>query len=373
MRTPKSLLTLSRWLHSLLVLVLFSASATAQQTQGKWEVELHGGWAQAFKPSGGTAFLPDPAALFRTFSGEPSRRVSSWYFGDGASLLNDVNAALRISPRIVPLDPALHSPVSRRSDAMFGARISRQITTRLAAEFSFDYNRSQLEISDATMSDIEASRTSFIAAWNGVLASDAGLPGAAGFLFVSPVVTSTSTVEPPEGRQVLAVGALDINLTRPRTVTPFVLIGAGLMSNLGDVPSVTLKGRYRFLFGGVIPVEETDTVQVRYSLPDHVLAGVFGGGFNYSVSPRSGIRVDARAHVSSHATDVFLDATPAVLTTTPGGFATFTTPSVQVASNPPAGNNPSSLSGPAIADFRTFEGSGTQTQVSVAAGWFWRF
>ena len=279
MRTPNAFLTLSRWLPTLIVLVLFSTLASAQRTQGKWEVELHGGWTQAITPTGGTAFLPDPGAPFRTLSFEPSRRESSWYFGDGALLLNELNAALRIEPRIVPLDPALHSPVSRRSDAIFGARVNRQITTRLAAEFSFDYNRSQLEITDEAISDIEGTRTSFISAWNGMLGSDAGLPGSAGLLFVSPVVTSTTTVQRHEGRQVLAVGTLDINLTRSRTVTPFVLAGGGLMSNIGDVPSVTLKGKYQFMFGGFIPVEETDTVQVGYSLPRHVFVGVIGGGF----------------------------------------------------------------------------------------------
>ena len=73
-------------------LLVFAASATAQERE-KWEVEFHGGGMLVNNPTGGTASLPDPGPAFITELGRPSRRESSWYFGDGALLLNQVNTA----------------------------------------------------------------------------------------------------------------------------------------------------------------------------------------------------------------------------------------------------------------------------------------
>jgi hypothetical protein len=355
-------------LHVWVGLVLFSSVAAAQGTGGKWEVEVHGGVTQAQSPTGGDASLPDPAAPFRTLDRVgTSRRVPSWYFGDGAVLLNQVNTAFAISPRITPLDPVLQSSVDRQGGGLFGVRVSRQLNARFSAEFSFDYSRSQLEMTDATLSAIEASRASFISAWNGVM-------GTAPILFQSPVVTSTGTIVNHQGRQALSVGALAINLTRPGKFVPFAIVGAGVVSHLGETPSVTVAGNYQFLFGGVVLVNESDTVTVRYASPGRALVGVFGGGFKYAMSSRSGFRVDARVHLNNREIDTLVDATPSVLTSTPGGTASRTTPSLQFTSNPPLDpGSPSTLSGPAIVGFKSFAGSGVQSQIGVTAGWFWRF
>ena len=42
----------------------------------------------------------------------PSRQVSSWLFGDGAALLNDVAAEFGLTERISPLDAVLASPLT---------------------------------------------------------------------------------------------------------------------------------------------------------------------------------------------------------------------------------------------------------------------
>jgi len=327
-------------------------------------VEFHGGGTQAINPTDGTGTLPGPGASFTTLAGLPSRRESSWYFGDGTVLLNQVSAALGVGPRITPLDPVLKSSVARRSDAVFGARISRRITPRIAAELSVDYSRGALELPDSVVSASETTRASFISAWSGVLATGP---------FLSPVVTSTSASQNREGHQIFTIGSAVINLTKPGKVTPFAILGGGLVTNVGDAPSLTLTGKYQFLFGGVVPVSETDTVTVRYSVPSQALVGVLGGGFKYALSARSGVRVDVRAHFSKNGIDTVVDATPAVLTQTPGGTASGTNPSLQFASNPPLPNAQSTLSGPPIVGFRTLEGAGVQHQISVSAGWFWRF
>jgi hypothetical protein len=66
--------------------------AGAQTSDGrKWDVEIHGGGSWPTNPAGGTTNLPGPGEVFTTVPGvttlspPPSRRESSWYFGDGAS------------------------------------------------------------------------------------------------------------------------------------------------------------------------------------------------------------------------------------------------------------------------------------------------
>ncbi len=329
---------------------------------GRWEVEFHGGGMLANKPSGGTANLPGPGAPFTTALGSASRRESSWYFGDGAVLLNQVSAAFRLTQKITPLDPVLNASVARQGGSSFGVRVSREINPRFTAELTVDYSRGRLEMSDDVLSAIEASRASFISTFTVLFATGPSL---------TPTVTSTSDIHNREGRQIFTVGAVDINLTKPGKLTPFATLGGGLMSNLGDTPSVTLAGKYQFVLGNLIPISETDSVTVRYSIPGQAFVGVIGGGLKYAVSPRSGVRVDVRAHLSKNAIDTLVDANPAAMTSTPAfPLVSPTTPSIQVSNNPSVGQ--STLSVP-IAGFQTFAGSGVQRQVSVTAGWFWRF
>src|SRR5213593_4752238 len=87
-------------LRTHLLVACLTAPAMAQTKPDKWEVEVHGGGAQAINSTDGTGALPGPGATFTTFFGFPSRRESSWYFGDGTVLLNQVSAVLGVGPRI---------------------------------------------------------------------------------------------------------------------------------------------------------------------------------------------------------------------------------------------------------------------------------
>src|SRR5688572_3578875 len=73
------------------LLVLQAAPASAQNAP-KWEIEFHAGGLVTNNPTDGTTALPPAGAAFTTAGARPSRRVSSWYFGDGAALLNEVLA-----------------------------------------------------------------------------------------------------------------------------------------------------------------------------------------------------------------------------------------------------------------------------------------
>src|ERR1700693_4385229 len=129
--------------HVAAALWLGTAVAAGQSTvpTHRWEIELHGGGMRATVPVGGTGALPSPGPTITTPFTIPGgisagRLVSSWYFGDGASLLNQA-ASFRLGGHITPLDPVLESPfVRRESGGDLGLRVGRVLTGRLAAEFS---------------------------------------------------------------------------------------------------------------------------------------------------------------------------------------------------------------------------------------------
>lgn len=353
-----------------------SPPPAGRAAERQWEVEIHGGGTQASHPTSGTASLPGAGASFTTSVGMPSRRTSSWYFGDGARLLNQLNAAFFLSQRFTPLDPLLAtSGAERQSGGSVGLRVSRRFTRRMSAEFGLDYVRAPLKMTDDLLAGIEASRTSFTANLNTLLLSTGGP-------FTNVSVTSTSTLQDKKGRQIFTTGAVSIKLITQGRIIPYVTVGAGTVTNRGDLPSATLVGNYQFRIGGLgvgigggpgpAPVNETDTVTLHY-VAENALVTVLGGGIKRDVSARWGLRADVRAYLSRNTVSVLLDANPAVATGTPAGFiASFTNPSLQVSNNPSTGVQ-STLSGPAISGFKTFTGSGTQTHVSMTVGFFTRF
>ena len=350
---------------ALIILFVAASRAAAQGASGKWEIEVHGGPMLATSPTDGTSSLPAAGAPFTTVVGQPSRCESSWYFGDGPVLLNQLGTALRSTGQITSLDAVLtKSVVHRENGPSFGFRISRHINPRYTAELVFDYNRGRLAIDSAGLAGIEASRASFTSAINGLLATGP---------FNVATVTSTATIQNNEGHQMFTTGVLNINLMTKGRVIPYASVGGGLVVNGGDTPSATLAGNYRFSIVNIIPVNESDTVTLRYAVKDHAFVAVLGGGVKYFASPRWGVRVDVRAHVGKNSIDNLVDANAVTATQMPAGaIASFTNPSAQFTNNPPSGAR-STLGGPAMTGFRTFAGGGTQSQISIVPGFFWRF
>jgi hypothetical protein len=368
----------------ILAMVLFSGTTAIGQSQGpsnsKWEVEIHVGGGLMNNSTSGTGSLPGPGASFISLAGFPSRRVSSWYFGDGAKLLNEVSASLRgvvvpflpgtifdAAPQdITALDPVLTSAVAEpQSGGAFGFRLNRAITSRFAAEFSLEYGLGQSELSPAAALGVEASRASFTPALTALIRR--------GGLRNPFTVTSVSAIQKTGGHQIFANGTLNINLKTERRVIPYIAVGGGIVSSVEKAPHATLIGNYQIPLEPPVRVDDTDTVTLR-STNDRTFAGVIGGGVKYFISPRWGVRVDLRANLSPNTTVTLVDASPAVLTANPvvGSCAIvpFTSPTVEFGS-PLCGQ--SSLSGPRIAGFQTFKGSGIGTRVDVTTGLFIRF
>jgi hypothetical protein len=150
-----------------------------------------------------------------------------------------------------------------------------------------------------------------------------------------------------------------------------VTAGAGVRIRSGDLPSAKLTGNYRFSFGGIAPFNESDLVTVHFAAKDKAFVGLFGGGVKYYVSPRHGLRVDARVYLGPNAIDTLVDAQPtSVPGTPPFSIFSFTTPSL-VFSNMAAVR--SNLSGPALTDLKTFTGKGRELLGNLTVGYFVRF
>jgi hypothetical protein len=358
----------------LCVLVLVSGipvSATdagAQSRLPPWEVDVHaGGRVVSSDPTGGTPILQFPVGDAVPTGGGTSfsRAVSSWYFGDGARLLNDVNARFGVPGRITPLDTAVSRAIGeRREGAAYGARVARYLTPRLALELNVDYAPSRLAFTDGVAAAIDATRSSFIPAWRDLLGT--------GVTF-NTNVTSTNAVEDGNGHDITTTGAIRVHFPAYGGVRPYVTGGAGAIVYKGKPPTATLTGQYSFLFQNIFPINERDVATVSLRTKDRVAVGLAGGGVEYDLSKRHGLRADARLEFHPSRVDTVVSARPSVTTQSPVFVVvTGAAPAIQF-SNSPLFGRPSSLSGPNVDDLATFTGKGTRTRVRVSVGYVVRF
>jgi len=349
-------------------MLVFAADARAQSSLPPWELEVHaGGHVMSSNPTSGTPIVEFPVGPPLPTGGGASltRAVSSWYFGDGARLLNDVNVRFGVPGRITPLDTAVSRAIAERKDgAVFGARVARYLTRRIALELNIDYAPSKLEFVDGVNAAIEATSTSFLAAWRDLLGT--------GFTFNNSVTSTTASVA-GNGHDITTTGALRFHFPESHGWRPYVTGGAGVIVYDGKAPSATLTGDYGFLFGNTFPINEQDIATVSVRTKDSAALGMLGGGVEYDFSRRHGLRADVRLEFHSSRVDTVLSAQPSV-TLQPPSFvvATGLSPSIQF-SNSTIFGRPSSLSGPDVNDLETFNGAGTRTRVRVSIGYVVHF
>jgi hypothetical protein len=359
---------------------------------GDWEIEFHGGGLWTLTPSSGQATSPPAGETFQTVvPGVSSRRVTSWYFGDGGVLLERKlsaaatgynNYSAQYVTTVGPLDPVLSSASVRQPfGGTAGLRIGRRLNRRLTAELNLEYGPHAPSFSDSARADFEYSQVSFDSAWNNVLGS---LPGSS--------VTSLSTPRDGSGHQLVATVVLDVNLqtgdtpkwsrrSPTRRFVSYLTFGAGIVSTDGEEASATLAGGYRFASPAGesgAPFEETDTVTVRSAGSfGTALVGVVGVGWKQDLSNRWGIRFDARAYLSGNPRRIVLDAGPSVTKGSPASayVARSSIGAIQFVNDGsgPYEGQQSSLSGLAIAGLETFRGTGILMQVNVTLGVFLRF
>lgn len=348
-----------------LLAVMLAAPAFAQSTSApRWEVEAFGGLSLFELPSGGTAALP-PAGSALPTSGptNPSRRVPTWFLGDGAGLLNGVNAEFGVAARITPLDGALASlGLSGANAPAFGLRLRRRLSTRLDVEISADLLPGSRELSAELVDAVEAARTSFQSAFTGLLTSGP---------FTAVSVTATASLANQSSRELATTAALRWSPSSGR-IRPYIALGGGLVHQIGDLPSVTLTGNYRFQILGTVPINETDTLRLRYE-QGSALVGLVGAGVRGTLGERMGWTLGGRVLLGPQTLTLRLNSEPSVTTGTPAGFVeSFTTPAIQFSNSASTGRE-SSLSGPPLTGFKAFSTSGLQTRFIITAGLVMRF
>ena len=335
----------------------------------RWEADFSVGGVFGGRPTGGTRIASFPVGdAFTYFGTASSRYASSWMFGDGAVLINQIATgfgAAAVPDRQTPLDPMLTaSSLERGAGVGFGVRVLRRLTPRLRAAFVIERLSEALDFSASATAAVEATRASFERVWNGIIATGGGV------LFTNPVVSGTVTASDASAAMMYVTGGIEYQLTRDKRLVPFVSAAAGVAHRTGSLPELAINGTYQFLFFSGGQLSEQDHVRVHYR-GDSSPAGVFGAGFRYFMTARHGLRVEFRVHINGDSIATLVDATPQSVPGTPSfAIASSTTPALVFSNSPAVRGN---LSGPAIASLETFSGSGTAMRVNLGVGYFFRF
>ncbi len=365
--------SITRALGITLGALLMTAGTAQAQTPGgrddrRWTVEVFGGASRPADSARGTADTRFPEGEpFALASGRPSRRVSSWQFGDGTTLLNTTLDRFTdfsgiVFPHVVPLDAALGTAAAaRRSGAIGGVRIGRQLTDRVTVELSAERRLTPLDFTDAFSSAVNRTSESFRAAFQT-------------WLSTSPLtnlqVSSGWRVSGTSAAQTRLTGTVRVTAWTRGGFTSHLSLGGGADRYSEDAPTAVLRGTYAGLMPGNAPLEEIDEVTIRIRQPRVVPVGTVGAGAAWDRRGAFGLRVDATVSWSGGARDVTVEAAPSRrLNGTPGVMPTLTSPAIQFSTTP---GQPSSLSGPPVQQ-TTFRGRGLHREVSVTAGVFRRF
>jgi hypothetical protein len=341
--------------------------------QSVWRVTLRAGSTLVNRPSSGTSALPAPGLPENLGFFPPqnlwTQQVPSWYFGSGASILNNALQGLVPGQRpIVPLDSTLTSAsIRRQNGAAFGVTVSRKATKRLLLELSLDATQSAPMFSPAALSGIESARASFSSSWNALLA---------GSFLHNATATSTTAIVQGASMEWLATGAVDIILRSTARSMWYATVGGGVVSDPGTAPSVTVIGHLAFNVGSAnVPFDQTDTVVIQAMRAKRPV-GILGGGWSHDLTRRWGVTADLRIALSANAVKTLLDARPTeVLQTDRSRELVLIFPSSPslVFNNASAPSFNSTLGGPALSSFVTFSGAGLQLRTQIAGGVFLRF
>jgi hypothetical protein len=334
------------------------ATPAAAQQDARWEIEAYGGLLAGQAFSSGTRTLPAPGAPIVTSSPIfPSREVPSWLFGDGATLLNGVNADFGLPGRIVPLDAAF-APLDTPRTANFGARVRRRLSPRWAMEIGVDTTASVSIGADALGAAVESTRGSFVTAFSDLLGSGP---------FAGVLVGATAATEAGHRRETALTLALNRRFGSWGAFAPYATFGGGVAIGSGTQPSASIDARYRFVVLGLVPIGGDDHLVVRYG-SGTAFVGVVGAGLQRDLSDRWGLRLDARVLIGPDTTRVKLDAAPTFVRggTEPGFVESFTNPAIQF-SNDPSTGRVSSLGGAGLQGFDVFKG-GTRARTQITIG-----
>lgn len=359
---------MTRWIAALLMVIaptVAAAQTTASKPTSRLELDAYGSIGRMLDAGEATLSLPAAGAPITTSNPMfPSRRVPSWFFGDGATLLNAVNEQLGLTARITPLDAAIATiGRSAQSGAGMGARVRIRTAPRVWTELAVDTTGRSETVPDSLLAVVEQTRGSFVQAMTALFASGP---------FTGTAVTATASLPSAHWRDVTATVAANVELNEIAGLTPFLTLGGGLITRTGRQSEVTLEGRYRSRILNSVPIDETDTVTIR-GVANTAPAIVLGTGLSRSIAGRLSMRLDARMIAANRTIASSIDAAPAVLAGTPADYIeSFTNPSVQFSNNASTGRR-STLSGDALDHAEVTRSTRLQARVLVTLGVAFRF
>ena len=337
-----------------------AAQPVSQVAPAKWQIEPYGGLSAPFTSVGSQTLPVAGAPILTSNPTFPSRAVPSWFFGDGATLLNGVNTEFGVAARVVPLDPALQA-LHPGPAGVVGVRIRRRLTGRYSVEIDVGTSTGRA-VGQELPAAVEATRSGFVSAFSGLLTSGP---------FSNVNVTATGAASSGHERDVHATVAINTRLRSWRRFQPDVTVGGGVLTSAGALPSATLDGQYQFAILGDVPIDESDHLIARYTGGTAPVA-VGGVGLTRSLNSRWAIRADARWLLGPDSTRILVDTAPAFVRGTPSGFIeSFTNPSIQF-SNDPSTGRVSSLSAPPLQGTSVFSG-GFQVRTMITVGVVRRF
>src|SRR5262245_57156013 len=339
-----------------------STQSPSSPTGPRWEIEGAIGIGAGSITSGTNALPPAGPAIATSTPIFPSRQTSSWLFGDGATILNGVNAAFGLSQRVTPLDSALTSLGLDSTGLAASFRARRAITRRFALEFSLDFLTESSAISNGLVAAAGAAGNSAVDALTALIASGP---------FNGGRVDSFNGLTGGSSGEIATTGALLWRFHPEARWSPYATFGGGVLTGVGDLPSLSEDVSYNFLILNSVPIAEADHVVLRYER-DAALVAVLGGGIRRAFSDSWGLSVDGRILLGAHSPRLLLDATPSVTTGTPAGFVeSFTNPAIQFSNNASTGRQ-STLSGAPIRGFEAVS-AGRDTRFIFTVGMFKRF
>jgi hypothetical protein len=330
----------------------------------RWDIEFHKGFGTSRAEGNGAGSLPSPGASFTTLGGLSSRRVASWYFGDGSALLNEALASLNRPERIAALDDVLRRRATESPiESGFGIRVTRVMTSRFTVEFAVEVAPITYTVLETAKTGLATTSSSFMTAFAGIVASGGGVAA------TNPTFSSSQTTADGTGSEILATGSLVFG-RRAGRMRPYVALGGGLARATGGA-TANLTGRYTFRTPGGAQVDETDAVHLTFGGGNGAVV-LAAGGLSFFLTGASGVRLDGRVHFVQNHIDTRVSTDPLVAQSLPADvLATSLTPGIQFATHPST-NHQSNLID-SLSDVRVFNGTGFAPRSSFSIGYFIRF
>ncbi len=356
--------------YLLLILCLLIAQVAFAQAERKyrWEIEFHASGFLKDDAKGGVKTLPGPGTSFATVAPNVnSRTVSSFLFGDGNALINQVLMGQGLNP-IVPLDATIlnnRQTLERQSNIGVGVRLARYVGRHVwldgTVEYDIDYDHGSFEIGERE----EQQALLTMRTWRQSLES---LFGICGPLCNNSMIESVVTTH-EKGHQVASAVTVNYDLRREGRFIPYVGGGGGLVFSFAGTPHQEYFGHYSLRSD---TIQGSDHVRVDFQVPPVVPALILATGARYQIGNRWGLRMEMRNNFESHSYKTLVTAMPVFTDGGAGNAFVLSSGDVGIQFSNSQSFAPSTLSKP-LRQVRTFKSTGLRYEGRISGGVYYRF